>query len=248
METPQLENGYLKIATDIAKYLAKTYMSSYETQILWAVFIKTYGFHKKEDWISNGQFTELTLIRKNHVSRTVKKLIQRRIVTQTGNKIAFQKDRRLWKELPKQVTNKIVTQTGIPKLPKQVQLLPKQVFPLYTKDTYTKDTTTKDIEGFPEFLARFNQLFGKSYRPTPGLKVKYLARLKLFTPSEILSAVESLAKSKFHKGENDRGWKADPSFLLRSDEQVDKWRAKEEVFKPTTPTLASMIPDTITNF
>ena len=42
MNTPQLENGYIKIANDIAKYLAKTYMSSYESQLLWAIFTKAY--------------------------------------------------------------------------------------------------------------------------------------------------------------------------------------------------------------
>lgn len=138
-KTPQLENGYLKIANDIARYLAKTYMSSYESQILWAIFIKTYGFNKKEDWISNSQFVEITEMHKAHVSRTIKKLIGRRIVTQTGNKIAFQKDSRLWCKLPNQVTVK-------KELPKRVQLLPKQVTQLPkqadTINTYTKDTYT----------------------------------------------------------------------------------------------------------
>lgn len=106
---PQIEDGHLKIANDIAKYLARTYMSSYETQILWAIFIKTYGFNKKEDWISNSQFVKITGIHKAHVSRTIKKLLKRKMITQTGNKIAFQKNSTLWCKLPNQVT---VTQTG----------------------------------------------------------------------------------------------------------------------------------------
>lgn len=135
-EVPQLEDGYFRVATEIGKYLAKTYMSSYESQILWAIFVKTYGFHKKEDWVSNSQFAEITGMLKPHISRTIKKLIERKIVTQIGKKIAFQKDWTLWRELPKQVK---VTQTGF-LLPKQVQPLPKQVT---TKDTYTKDTIQK---------------------------------------------------------------------------------------------------------
>lgn len=95
MTTPQIEQGYTKIANEIVGYLAKTYMSSYESQILWAIFSKTYGFNKKEDWVSNSQFVEITGMHKAHVSRTLKKLMLRKIVTQSGNKIAFQKDSRL---------------------------------------------------------------------------------------------------------------------------------------------------------
>ena len=109
-------------------------MSSYESQIIWAIFIKTYGWNKKEDWISNSQFVELTDMHKSHVSRTVKKLIKRKIVTQTGNKIAFQKNSKLWKQLPKQVTE-------VKKLPIQDKKLPKQADTIYT----IQKTITKDI-------------------------------------------------------------------------------------------------------
>lgn len=148
MTTPQIEQGYTKIANEIVGYLARTYMSSYESQILWAIFSKTYGFNKKEDWVSNSQFVEITGMHKAHVSRTLKKLILRKIVTQLGNKIAFQKDSRLWCKLPKQVTvtqiGTTVTQTG-QKVTQMGFLLPKQAD---TKDniqkTITKDTITKE--------------------------------------------------------------------------------------------------------
>lgn len=148
MTTPQIEQGYTKIANEIVGYLARTYMSSYESQILWAIFSKTYGFNKKEDWVSNSQFVEITGMHKAHVSRTLKKLMLRKIVTQSGNKIAFQKDSRLWCKLPKQVTvtqiGTSVTQTG-KKVTQMGFLLPKQAD---TKDniqkTITKDTITKE--------------------------------------------------------------------------------------------------------
>ena len=40
---------------------------------------------------------------------------------------------------------------------------------------------------------------------------------------QIKLATENLAASPFHTGTNDRGWKADPDFLIKSDEQIDKW-------------------------
>ncbi len=78
-----------------------TNLSSYQTRILLAVFRKTYGFMKKEDWISNSQLVELTGLRKQHVSRTLGELINRNIVTKRGYKIGFNKDYQQWRELPK---------------------------------------------------------------------------------------------------------------------------------------------------
>jgi hypothetical protein len=119
-------------------------------------------------------------------------------------------------------------------------------------DTYKNVKNVKNdnniyTTGLEEFVSKFNQLFGKNYRATPGLRKMYQDRLKNFTHSEIMTAVDSLAKSKFHRGDNNRHWVADPSFLLRSDEQVDKWRATGDTLKPSVQTLASRIPDSNTN-
>ena len=105
MAKPQTENGYTKIANEIIEALCVTNLSSYQSRLLWAVFRKTYGFNKKEDWISNSQLIEITGLRKGHVSRTKKELIQRKIlVTSSGNKIAFNKNYKRWRELPGKVT------------------------------------------------------------------------------------------------------------------------------------------------
>jgi len=147
MANPQKEDGHVDIANEIVEALAKIYLSSYESQVLWAIFRKTYGWHKKEDWITNTQISDMTGIAESHISRTIKKLIQRKIIIKVDKKIAFQKDYDQWEKLPKQVTPKKlpiqdkklpkqvikVTQTGIKKLPKQV----------YTKEK--KETTTKEI-------------------------------------------------------------------------------------------------------
>jgi len=147
MANPQKENGHVDIANELVEALAKTYLSSYESQVLWAIFRKTYGWHKKEDWITNTQITEMTGIAESHVSRTIKKLIKRNIVSKNGKKLFFQKNYDKWEKIPKQVSDKKipiqdiklpeqvikVTQTGIEKLPKQVD----------TKEI--KETLTKEI-------------------------------------------------------------------------------------------------------
>lgn len=143
--TPQLEYGYIKMATDIARYLARTHMNSYQSRILWVIFIKTYGFHKKEDWISNSQFVSETGISPSHVCRAVRELVMMNIVTKRGNKISFQKDARLWEKLPNGASRHDVTKRGNVVTKRGNSELPNGAIPIYTKDTITKDTYTKDI-------------------------------------------------------------------------------------------------------
>lgn len=144
MKTPQKENGYTAIANEIMEALACTNLSSYQSRILFFIFRKTYGFNKKEDWLANSQIVTGTGIKKSHVSRTIKQLIERRIVTKTGNKIAFNKSHTEWRELPKEVTkkkSKIVTNSGNTVTNSGNSELPVQG---NTKETITKVDNTKE--------------------------------------------------------------------------------------------------------
>ena len=148
---PQKEDGHVDIANEIVEALAKIHLSSYESQVLWAIFRKTYGWHKKEDWISNTQIAGMTGIAETHVSRTIKILIQKNLIIKSGKKLSFQKDYDRWKKLPKGVTShhKEKLPKGVIELPKGVikvtkggkRKLPKGVD---TKETITKETITKE--------------------------------------------------------------------------------------------------------
>ena len=120
----QLENGFTRIANEILEELSKTLLSSYEWQVLMCVFRKTYGFNKKVDKLPVSQIVAMTGIHQSHVSRTIKKLTERKIVTRTGMFIEFNTELAEW--LPKQVYIKNIpkqvythTQTGIKNIPKQ---------------------------------------------------------------------------------------------------------------------------------
>lgn len=104
MASPQLENGYFKIANEIAEALTRTNLSAYQSRILWAILRKTYGFNKKEDWVSYSQLAHLTGLRKQHIFRTLKELKDRNLVTKGGYFVGFNKDYQQWRELPKGVT------------------------------------------------------------------------------------------------------------------------------------------------
>lgn len=151
---PQIENGYTKIANETIEALSRTQLSGYESRIVWAIFRKTYGYGKKEDWISTSQFVAITGLNKTHISRTINNLIKRKIVTKIGNKISFNKLYTQWAELPKLVTvtkigNK-VTKIGNSELPKLVT----------TKETITKENIQKKVEPFFQ-NQKLNQIFGQ---------------------------------------------------------------------------------------
>lgn len=134
MASPQTENGFTPIANEILEKLCELRLSGYEWQVLMVLFRKTYGWQKPHDRISLSQFGAMTKIKPSHVSRTLNKLLKKRIITQIGNTIpqiySFQKD--YDKYLPKQG----IPQIGNRELPKQViHLLPKQVT---TKETIQK--------------------------------------------------------------------------------------------------------------
>ena len=110
MAKPQLENGYTQISNEILEAFAKIRISGECWQCLNVIIRKTYGFKKKEDWISLSQFVDFTGLKKESVCRALKKLIDMRIINKDVNngkvKYSLQKDYALWIPLAKKVTYK----------------------------------------------------------------------------------------------------------------------------------------------
>lgn len=108
MANPQVENGHVKVASEVVDQLCKLNLSAYEWRVLWAIFRKTYGWHKKTDRISYTQFEEVTGLNRWHIARAINLLKQRNIISISGNKhsleYSFQKDYDQWLSLPKGVT------------------------------------------------------------------------------------------------------------------------------------------------
>lgn len=108
--SPQLENGYTKIANEILDRLIPYRISGREWQVLLTIIRKTYGFNKKEDFISMSQFANLTGMDRPSVARQIKKLLSKKLigVSQKGNTPAnsyiFQKDWTKWGVLSKRAT------------------------------------------------------------------------------------------------------------------------------------------------
>ena len=75
---------------------------------------------------------------------------------------------------------------------------------------------------FATFLEEFNKAFGTEFHATQKTIASYNARLETFTPEKILKALSNISLDKFYQGENERRWRADPEWMLKSDEVVDK--------------------------
>ena len=189
MANPQREDGHVDIANEIVEALAKITLSSYEIQVLWVVFRKTYGWHKKEDRITNTQIADMTGIAETHVSRTIKILIKKNLITKNGKTLAFQKDYDQWVKLPKGVTSHYTKKLpkGVLKLPKGVRditnggkkKLPKGVYTKETKRNYTKETIQKKNSLRFQIIEYLNRITNSKYKSDTPATVKHInARLK----------------------------------------------------------------------
>ena len=108
MKTPQLEDGYTRIANEIMEGLSKTRVAGEAMQILLVILRKTYGFNKKEDAISLSQFYSATGIKKPSNVRTIKLLESMKLIYKKANlriiSYRFNKDLSSWRPLAKKIT------------------------------------------------------------------------------------------------------------------------------------------------
>lgn len=96
MASPQCEDGFTKIANETVEEFCKLNLSAYEWRVLWVVFRKTYGWHKKRDNISISQIQELTRLDRRNISRSIIKLINKNIIFRNDQDIEFNKDYDTW--------------------------------------------------------------------------------------------------------------------------------------------------------
>jgi phage replication O-like protein O len=96
MASPQIENGFTKIANELLDALCCLQLSGHEWAVVHAVIRKTYGYNKKEDWMTNTQIMALTGQSQQKVSLAKKKLVEKNIVIENGNKTSVNKDYESW--------------------------------------------------------------------------------------------------------------------------------------------------------
>lgn len=119
--SPQAENGYTAIANEIAEAFFTLQLSGNEWRVLWVIIRQTYGWKKKTERISISTFERKTGLKRRHIFRLLKNLIERNIITKNDTTFittyGFQKDYSKYKPLPKmtysvKIGNETVTKIG----------------------------------------------------------------------------------------------------------------------------------------
>jgi phage replication O-like protein O len=83
--SPQLEDGFFRVANELGEAFARTRLAGQECQIVWAVLRKTFGYGKKSDRISYGQISKMTLIPRTRVILLVKRLVHKNVLGHSPN-------------------------------------------------------------------------------------------------------------------------------------------------------------------
>lgn len=157
--SPQIENGYIKIANELFEAFYRCKLSEYERIFILCVWRKTYGFNKKEDILSLQQIQKQTGIKTKHISRVINQLIEKNILVYKGEKKSINKNYKEWK-----VEWRVLPTQGVGVLPVQGQGTP--CTGIY-KRQYTKDNI-KDKE----------KQVSHSLSPTISRKKKYNKSMK----------------------------------------------------------------------
>ncbi len=96
MASPQIENGFTRIANEILEHLTLPGINGSEYRVAIFVLRKTYGFGKKKDRISLTQFQKGTAMNRAHAVRTIKSLVDKRILLKEKGSYLFNKNWEDW--------------------------------------------------------------------------------------------------------------------------------------------------------
>lgn len=151
MKTPQTENGYTRIANELLEAIISSGLSGREMEIVFCVIRMTYGFHKKEDWISYSTFEKMTGQTRSTVWRSLEKLVAWRIL------VASKQPGKTFYRLNKDYSQWAVARTQLVASRKRsscVEEIKVVASAQPTKETITKETIQKKTIVEPPVLRK----------------------------------------------------------------------------------------------
>ena len=182
-QTPQLENGYLRIANELYEQIMLANFSKRELLVVLAIIRETYGYGRKSHRISGTQVGRLVGIARQHAASTIAVLERRKVVLKRDynghNVLGINKDYREWLSGS--------TKSGL--VPKQLQASPKTVTKVVPNRDTTKDSkyNSKDSKAqapvLPEWLPTqswllwIDHLTAKRKTPTAQIQAAQIRKL-----------------------------------------------------------------------
>lgn len=132
MASPQLENGYTRVANEILEHLYGFGLNGGELAMCLMVLRKTYGFKgKKLDFISLSQFEKGLGYSHWYVSKIKRSLVSRRLLLSSNNRLGINKNWNEWgvsNSLPSKQQNNLPVSSS-----------------LHTKESITKENKTTPL-------------------------------------------------------------------------------------------------------
>lgn len=110
---PQTENGFTRIANELLEELVAFDLSASELRIALTVIRLTYGYQTSENKISLTQISKMTGFGHRVVARSVRSLVDKRIIERYGSTTKFNKHYNEWRGSDQIVTDKIVTDHNV---------------------------------------------------------------------------------------------------------------------------------------
>jgi phage replication O-like protein O len=207
MANPQVEHGHIDIANELGEKFARLHLSGNEWQILWHIFRKTYGWHKKSDTISLSQFQNATGLSRPSVNDAIKLLVGKRVLVVVekrvlGTEYLFNKNYEEWSSREKSTS----TFFGSKLVPKRVpKLVPKRVHTKETKENIQKKYMPTAIFSENIHLLLWEEIVGTTLRSKLPEQVRAAERMeRVLSPpklKEILQVVRIIKQDKFgHRG------------------------------------------------
>jgi phage replication O-like protein O len=185
MASPQLEDGYTKVANELLEALVSVQMSGSEWQYLMCLIRKSYGYNQKEAWLKNTYVAKACGLHRQRVYEAKTRLLEKNIVTQKRDKIILNKDYETWKVSRKNVTlvtekRYKVSRKSVPIKENKETILNKAAkaesmnWKKYNEDSHYEDNAI-DLETGEPLLPR-----GKEKKKTRAVDADVLAVFELF--------------------------------------------------------------------
>lgn len=164
-------------------------------------------------WASDSYFADLYGVSRETVNRWVAILVKCKFIRSEVTISDNMKKRKLYLESDKKVTGGVT---------KSSQPLCEKSHISNTSINNTINNNLVEIQSIYDLYCNLYKVNVNRYKLTPGRKSKIKARLEDAGKDLLEEAIKKTSRSAWHRGENNRGWKADLDFIIRNYEQVEK--------------------------
>lgn len=237
MASPQKENGFTPIANELLDALAMTRIPGEARQVLDVIIRQTYGWQRKTVRISYRCFSDLTGLQNGHIYRSMRSLVEHKIVDVSGDGYSVQKNYDLW--LP--YSKKGYSESGVlPKriLQKGIKTYSKSGVSPTPKKEYETGDIGNEVMGLGAAKERFKEIKEISLSNTSlslPERESICKDLKRFFPTLVVPEVVTtqrayvfLAKLRFNEISKDE-IRSPPAFLIAMrDEDITPYLEREE--------------------